>query len=489
MLPAALAEMSPDELGGLAEQVLGPEKAARMLALLRHAYGGESPGEFITRMFPAQPPPRHVAPILELFDRARRERVFALVAMPPRHTKTFTCMRSLAWWIGRFPADTNAFVAYSDHKARARSRLIRHYAQRAGVKLGADSNNLSEWRTAQGGGLLAVGMAGGIVGEGITGIALVDDPYKNRQEADSPVIRERIQDLFGETIYTRLQAGSCIVIHTRWHEEDLIGTLRQDPKWQVIELPAICDEPDDLMGRQMGEALWVEGGFDLVELEAIKKTIGDWAFASQYQRLPRPRGATLFGEPSWYDPDQLQLAGGVVYIGADPAATANTRADRSAAFALLIKGAGPTREAWVLDYFGGQMTMPAFARGLVQFQRKWYGCPAAVEAVAGFKAIPQIMEELDPNLRLVDAPMFGDKFQRAQPVSAAWNDTPRRVHWPLKRQWTGDVLKRICRVTGVGDEEDDEADAVAHAWNMGLGVQEIAVHRGAIARPGRWSVR
>jgi len=54
---------------------------------------------------------------------------------------------------------------------------------------------------------------------------VVDDPYKNREEADSEIIREKIWETFNEVVFTRLEGGSVIVCHTRWHEDDLIARL------------------------------------------------------------------------------------------------------------------------------------------------------------------------------------------------------------------------------------------------------------------------
>ncbi|PJH69418.1 hypothetical protein CVR96_26420, partial [Salmonella enterica subsp. enterica serovar Typhimurium] len=77
----------------------------------------------------------------------------------------------------------------------------------------------------QRGGMIATGIGGSITGEGAD-LLLIDDPFKNKEEADSPTIRDKVWGEWEATLSTRLhKGGSVIVIMTRWHEDDMVGRL------------------------------------------------------------------------------------------------------------------------------------------------------------------------------------------------------------------------------------------------------------------------
>jgi hypothetical protein len=103
---------------------------------------------------------------------------------------------------------------------------------------------------------------------GITGnpaeLIIIDDPIKNRMEADSPTYRNRLWAEWLDSIKTR-QSADCktILIQTRWHEDDLAGRLIKDEpnKWRVINIPMEAED-NDILGRKKGDALFPEIGKD-----------------------------------------------------------------------------------------------------------------------------------------------------------------------------------------------------------------------------------
>jgi len=263
-----------------------------------------------------------------------------------------------------------------------------------------------------------------------------------------------------------------IVVGTRWHADDLIGRLEASGDWEVLNLPAIAEE-DDPLGRQPGEALWPER-YPVEELEAIKRQIGEWSFAALYEGRPRPRGAAVFGEPARFDFEAWKPEAARVIIGADPAASEKTSADYSVAVVLAVEGRGDRMTGRVLDVWRGQVAIPTFTERLRALSAKWYGCPVAVEAVGGFKAIPQMLRQVDPLLRLLEVTVRGDKFTRAQPVAAAWNDG--RILIPTSAPWVAAFLDEVQAFSGVRDRKDDQVDALAHAWNSLAGGRAGALH-------------
>lgn len=143
----------------------------------------------------------------------------------------------------------------------------------------------------------STGVGGGITGQGAD-ILIIDDPIKDRAEANSPTIREKLWDWYTSTAYTRLSpGGGVIVMATRWHTDDLIGRLIQKMQegsgddFNVITYPAIAehDEPH----RKTGEALHPER-YDLEQLNAIRQTIGPQDWSALYQQRPVPEGGAVF---------------------------------------------------------------------------------------------------------------------------------------------------------------------------------------------------
>jgi len=444
------------------------ELDARLADLLRLEHAAEPLADFIGRVSPRLPPPAHLKPAIDLFERTRRGPVRAVLEMPPRHAKTTTAMHGIAWRLMLDPALTHCYATYADALSVSKSRIARNHARGAGVQLARDQQNLHEWRTVEGGGFLATGVGGPLTGQGVTGVAIVDDPLKNRKEAESVTIREAIWDWFRDVLWTRLEDdASVIVIQTRWHPQDLIGKILAEGvdgvAFERVRLPAICEEPGDLLGRAVGDALWPER-YPVEKLAEIRSLLGAYGWSSLYQQRPRPRGDQLFYEPGRFDLEDFKLDGHRVIIVCDPAATESTRADFSAVLVLAAKGWGADMRVWVIDHFHKQTTVPKLVRRLGQFQRLWYGVPIGVEAVGGFKAIPDMLKEHDPQLRLLDIKPVGDKFTRAQPASSAWNEG--RILIPRDRPWAAGLIQECQDFTGVKDDHDDQVDCLAHGFNV-----------------------
>lgn len=479
----------------------------RLAALLSAQHGGESFDAFIRRVSPRHLPPRHIKPLIDVWERTRHERVFACIELPPRHAKTTTGLHGLAWRMLRDPCVKNAFATFGDDFAATRSRICRSLYRSGGGKISRDQANLHEWSTEQGGGLSAHGYRGEWTGKGIDGVALIDDPFKDRAAAESRVTREAVWDWFTDVFWTRLEPGNSVLVqHTRWHDDDLIGRLLQGKfagyHFERIHLPAVCEDEDDILGREIGEALWPER-YPIEELRRIEESIGPYGWASLFQQRPRPKGADVFVDPARFSLRDWRPDGHRILLCCDPAATDDTRADFSAAFVLAAKGWGADMQLWILHGWRDQVTVPAVARKLLELSLRFWRAPVVVEAVQGFKAVPQILKEIEPRLNIREAKMGGDKFIRAQAVAAAWNsgrvyvpiDAGIGLEWvasesrfdlppdisrdrngqPLPRKlrpgvalgvsWADELITEALKFTGVGDVEDDQVDALAHGFN------------------------
>ncbi len=172
----------------------------------------------------------------------------------------------------------------------------------------------------------SAGVGGAIAGRGFD-VGIIDDPVRNREEADSPTVRESVWKWYTGDFYTRRGKNARILLTmTRWNEDDLAGRLlrlqEDDPKadrWTVLRLPAICEHHEEGDPRQPGEPLW-PARYPLSDLEKIRAA-SPYDFASQYQQHPRPEGGTewpedYFGPGLYFDawPADLLLKG----IALDP---------------------------------------------------------------------------------------------------------------------------------------------------------------------------
>jgi len=248
--------------------------------------------DFVVKVNPTYTRPDHFLDTLQDLEACLgkgKQRI--CISAPPRHGKSDLLFHLIARYLVDNPTKLVAYAGYGAKMAESKSRTIREYFLRAGGQLSTDSKAAHEWRTTQGGGLMAVGVEGPLTGFGIS-LLVIDDPYRSRAEAESATIRENIEDWWRSVARTRLEPGGSICItHTRWHPDDLIGHLKDMPGWKYYNFPAIT--PD-------GEALWPER-FSIDDLNEIRREVGEYDWAALYMGAPRPRGGALFSGIHTYD--------------------------------------------------------------------------------------------------------------------------------------------------------------------------------------------
>ncbi|MCT6926154.1 phage terminase large subunit [Metasolibacillus sp.] len=247
---------------------------------------------------------RHTELVCDVLQRiAEGEQLSVLIEMPPRHGKSMTVSETFpSFYLAKNPTKRVITAAYSDGLAKKFGRLNRNkFVEFAndlfGIKISESNASIKDWGIQDSdGGMIATGIGGSITGQGAD-LMIIDDPIKNAKEANSQVIRDSIWDEWESTLSTRLHDGaSLIVIMTRWHEDDLIGRLlaRSPRKWIRLRLPAIAEDEDDLLGREVGEALCPELGFNEKWAEQKKVEVGSRTWASLYQQRPTPAGGNIF---------------------------------------------------------------------------------------------------------------------------------------------------------------------------------------------------
>lgn len=401
-------------------------------------------GDFIPWATTAYAKPKHLAPLLERFDRAMRgepQRVYCHA--PPGHYKTETVLHVPAWVLSQRPTDRLAYITYGADLAHANARKARDIAQRIGVTL--DTERLDQWTTPQYGGLWSTGTGGPLTGKRLNWL-LVDDAVKSRVDAESPTWQNRTRDWWNDVARTRMEPGSSIfVFMTRWTSNDLPGYLLSKG-FEHIHLPAISDD---------GEALCPER-FDLKALEEIRHDVGEYTWASLYQGRPRPRGGTLFGDPGTFSeyPPMYRAA-----FGVDLSYSAKTSSDWSVAVKMLRFN----EKYFVVHVSRKQVRAPRFKKLCRRLHKAEPAAPWLWYTSTTEQGVADLFQEGPRSVPLKPRLAKGDKFTRAQKYAAAWNRGDVLV--PQSAPWLEEFLSEHLNFTGQGNEVDDTVDAAVAAFD------------------------
>lgn len=427
--------------------------------------------DFVPRVSPTYAAPHHLAPLIAELERAEREPVRCLVSVPPRHAKTETFLHAIAWWLRRNPRVMCGYTSYATNIALSKSNLAREYSRRAGVDLDRSQSAKAEWKTSAGGGLLATGAGGPLTGFGVDRL-IIDDPHKNRREAESATLRTHVHEWATSTAFTRLEpGGSVFVVHTRWHPDDLIGRLAKNDAvpWKVINLQAIDDN---------GTALW-PGRWSVDALQRRRAEVGEYDWASLYQGEPRPRGGAVFGDAHLYrnadlgDDESIGVRGLPRLptrlrktIGVDFAYTARTSSDTSVAVVLGRDMDARLPTFYVLEVLREQVPPESFARSLAALSARHAGAPIHAYISGTEIGNVRLMKSV-ADVTIHAKPAVADKFVRAQPTAATHN--AGRILIPANG---GPKIDKFASVlagfTGLNDKEDDDVDALVSAHDAGL---------------------
>lgn len=261
--------------------------------------------DFVKYRFPGYKTNWHhkiLADALERVESGNLKRL--IVNMPPRHGKSeLVSVNFPAYCMGRNKDRSIMAASYGAGLATDFGRKVRNimddtdYKVLFDTRLAEDAQAKGSWATNGRAEYNAVGVGGSLTGKGAS-ILIIDDPVKNREEADSEVISESIWDWYRSTARTRLTPdGAIVIVMTRWKDDDLVGRILEEAKlssgeqWEVITLPAIAEEDEEF--RKEGEALWADH-FTLENLQQVSLDIGNYEFASQYQQNPVNRETQVF---------------------------------------------------------------------------------------------------------------------------------------------------------------------------------------------------
>ncbi|WP_116996314.1 phage terminase large subunit [Desertimonas flava] len=258
------------------------------------------------------------------------------IAMPPGHAKSTATSRWFPGWdLELRPKHKIILASYESTLAVEHGKAVREMlmenADKLHVRLKADSQAADRWVTMAGGGLRTAGAGGSITGRRAD-IFIVDDPFKGFDDSHSPTQRGAVWNWYRSVARTRLlPGGSIIIVQTRWHPEDLIGMVSEQPNWVHLRLPAIAEEDESIetvvgaefvakcardgvplpaWHRAEGEPLWpwliepsdVLAGvpwYSADEMAEIRDEVGEYVWQTLYQQNPTVIDGDMFKRDNW----------------------------------------------------------------------------------------------------------------------------------------------------------------------------------------------
>lgn len=392
------------------------------------------------------------------------------LSMPPQHGKSMSITETLpSWYIGKHSHRRVIEVSYNEDFAQKFGRRNRQKVQQYGfpvfgIKLSPSTASMTEWELDNGvGGMLSRGIGGAITGNPAD-LIIIDDPVKNRQEAESEVYRNRVWDEWLNSIRTRLAAkGKTIVIMTRWHEDDLTARLIANEGGRCLYLNLPCEaEEDDPVYRAPGEALGAILGKDDEWLKEFKQVYltkeGSRVWQSLYQGHPTAAEGNLF-KRAW-----------MRYYNVMPAYFDEVIQSWDCSFkdsdgSDFVSGQIWGRvgaEYYLLDRVKERLDLPGTLLAIMQMTAKWpKSLIKLVEDKANGPAVIQVLQTKVPGLIPINPE--GGKVVRAHAVSGAMESG--NVWFPDASiaQWVVEYVDELCAFPN--GAHDDDVDSTTQALN------------------------
>jgi len=408
-----------------------------------------------------------------------------IINLGPRHGKSQLTSRLFpAWYLGRNPNHSLILGTYNEKFSWDFGRDVRQLIQDPiysqvfpDVNLLAGAASVDRLETTQKGKMFFVGRGGSLTGRGGHGLIL-DDPIKDRVEADSPTTREKLWSWFNQVLKTRLlsSSGWIVLIQTRWHEDDLVGRIT-DPmnscysaaeakKWRIIDLPALAKEKD-VLGRKEGEALWPER-FPVSFLHEMREA-DSRGFQALYQGSPTPEKGNFFdgdrlrvySRPTDRPPnDQLRF-----YIASDHAVSVKQDRDKSC---LIPVGVDEHDNIWVMDdMVWGRFPTDVIVEKMIDLMAKykplyWWAERGHISKSIG-PFLRKRMLERGTFCTVDEIVPVMDKMSRAQSMQA--RVAMGKVYFPSYAPWYQEARDQLLKFPYAA--HDDMVDAMSY---IGLGL-------------------
>ena len=416
-----------------------------------------------------------------------------MLFLPPRHGKsTLASVAFPAWHLGRNPQHEFISCSYSGSLAMGFSRKVRGllreptYKTAFETRLDPESQSAEAWLTTAGGGFVAAGVGGGITGKGAH-VLVIDDPVKNREDAESQNNRDANWDWYTSTAYTRLApGGGVLVILTRWHDDDLAGRLLKataegGDDWEVVRYPAIAESEEHY--RDAGEALHPER-YSVDALDQIRKAVGPRDWSALYQQNPVADDGEYFTRDmiQYYDPEDIDMDAMRYYCAWDLAIGKKDRNDYTVG---MVIGVNEYDELFIVDVVRGRFDGFEIVERILDLYEEWKPSMIGIEKGHIEMALGPFLEKRIRERGLYEAYIKDlrtgrrDKEARARAIQGRMQQG--MVYFPRDEIFTGPLVAEMLRFPG--GVNDDQVDALA--W-LGLMMTEFATYQAPVIREPSW---
>lgn len=444
-----------------------------------------------------------------------RKRPRLMLLMPPRHGKSeLASIRFPSWHLGHAPHHEIINVGYNLDLPMIFSRKVREVLREPAyaklfpeTSLDPESSSAEGWRTTRGGGFQAAGVGGGITGKGAH-IAIVDDPIKNQEEADSLLVRQRLWEWYQSTLKTRLApGGGVLIIETWWNDDDLAGRIQRlaqtNPdadQFEVVKYPAIAEayefrdpasleiirvqSPEEMSYRFLsgqsdaatieflrskGDALHPDR-YDIESLRSMKaNTDNPRIWSALYQQNPVPDEGMFFkNEYFRYEPAYEDYRGKHIFTAWDFAIGEKKHNDWNVGVTIVQDEYDILHVVEVVRFKGDGLQIVDTIADVAQ---RWGGAQDSPYTI-GFED-GQIYRSLQPYLkkRFEERRIYPvyeilkpltDKMARANPLQGRMQQS--KVVFPKDAPWVQQAVNEMLRFPA--GQHDDVVDALAWAVQL-----------------------
>jgi predicted phage terminase large subunit-like protein len=411
-------------------------------------------------------PAAHHAYIIERLEAVSRGEIDRLALfLPPGSAKsTYASVLFPPWFLARDPSKSIIAASHTLELAERWGRKVRNLVAEHGPILGygvSDDNKAAgRWETSASGEYYAAGVGGSITGRRAD-LALIDDPIRSREDADSALVRDKQWEWWKFDLRTRLKPGAGVVlIQTRWHEDDLAGRILKEEgdRWEVVSLPMEA-MPSDLLGRPEGAPLWPEWYSQDMRDEA-KRDARLWS--ALYQQQPVPDTGDFF-KAEWFveaaTPPRERMR---VYGASDYAVTS----DGGDYTVHVVVGLDPAGKLHVLDIWRKQAASDEWVEAFCDLVLKWRPLGWAEEQGQIRSGVgPWLERRMRERRAFVHREQFptrGDKATRAQSIRGVMSLDG--LHIRADAPWRASLISECLRFpAGVND---DQVDALGLAGQL-----------------------
>ena len=388
-----------------------------------------------------------------------------VLSTPPQVGKSVTVTETLpSWLMGRNPESRIIEISYSEDFAkrfgRRNKQKIEEFGNEIfGIQIGDPNTNLDFELKGHRGGMISRGALSGVTGKSAD-YMIIDDPVKNREEADSETQRDKLWDEWQNSYKTRFQAHTkVILIMTRWHEDDLAGRIiANEENVTVVNIPLEAEENDPL-GRKVGDAICPEIGKDNDWLKDFKKGFmskeGSRAWNALFQGHPTGLEGNLFKREWWQYYDELPE---ISYWCMSVDAAFKDGEDNDF---VAIQVWGKTRaNMYLVDRVKAHLNLPDTIREIVRLRNMYPMCKTTlIEDKANGSAIINILRKDLTGIIAVNPK--GGKIARANAIVGAVESG--NVFLPSNKRWVGEYIEEFAAFPN--GAHDDECDSTSQALN------------------------